>query len=63
MRCEPCKDTGLVLLRGEDMKTYCLCPIGQAFIAAWMGTGHEEETVEAIEAMRVYLLAPPRSES
>jgi len=45
------------------MKTYCLCPIGQAFIAAWMGTGHEEETVEAIEAMRVYLLAPPRSES
>lgn len=59
-RCSKCKDTGLRLEPGEEMGTYCDCPIGEAFSAAWMGTGHEEEAVAATEKMRVFLLAAHR---
>jgi hypothetical protein len=53
--CKICHGTGSRVEKGEEHQTYCDCPIGLALGAAWMGTGHEEEIVKAIENMRDYM--------
>lgn len=57
VHCATCRDTGEHV---DDPKAggvvYCECPIGEALGAAWMGTGHEEEVVEAVRKMLAFLV-------